>query len=323
LTDDQRAILASRMTEKLRQERQQQAGKLAAATRWSGACDEIAPISSHPKRRTRHLLATTFGVSERRMRSARFIHDHAPDLADEVLRGSLLLIQALSLAKRRANLAALAHLPDLSPTDRLHVLCGDFREVGAGLPDASIDLIVTDPPYTKAAMPLWDDVAAFANRVLKPSGFFITYSGTLYVPEAIQRLGKHLTYYWLACLEHRGAHRQNYFRHVFELMKPILIYAKEPVRVQPEWLMDIVKSTGPDKRYHDWGQSVEAVRYLVTRFSKPGDLVLDPCSGSGTNVLAALLEGRRAIAIELNPLHATTIRKRGQEILAAETPHAS
>ena len=323
LTDDQRAIIADRTTEKLIRERKQQASKRASAMRWGNPCEEIGAISSHPLPRTRQLLATTFGISQRRLMKAQFVSDQAPDLADEVLHGTLPLIQAVSLAKRRANLAALAQLPDLSPTDRLQVLCGDFREVGAGLPDGSIDLIVTDPPYTKADMPLWDDVAAFAKRMLKPSGFFVTYCGNLYLPEAIQSLGKHLTYYWLVCLEHRSAHPKNYFRHTFGLMKPILIYAKEPIIVQSEWLMDIVKDTGPDKRYHDWGQSVQAVRYLVSRFSKRGDLVLDMCAGSGTNVLAALLEGRRAIAIEINPLHATTIRKRGQEILAAATPNAS
>lgn len=37
-------------------------------------------------------------------------------------------------------------------------------------------------------------------------------------------------------------------------------------------------------------------------WSKPGDIVLDPFSGRGTTVLQALLEGRRAIAGDTNPV---------------------
>ncbi len=84
----------------------------------------------------------------------------------------------------------------------------------------------------------------------------------------------------------------------------------------PAWFIDLINSPpGPDKRFHDWQQTIEPVRYLVTRFSRPGDTVLDPFAGSGTTALAALLEKRRAIAMEINPHHAETIRKRGQQLL--------
>ncbi len=39
-------------------------------------------------------------------------------------------------------------------------------------------------------------------------------------------------------------------------------------------------------------------RELVTLFTDPGDLILDPFAGSGTTGLAARLEGRRALLIE-------------------------
>ena len=83
----------------------------------------------------------------------------------------------------------------------------------------------------------------------------------------------------------------------------------------PAWFVDLInKPPGPDKRFHDWQQSIEPVRYLVSRFSRPGEVVLDPFAGSGTTALAALLEKSRAIAIELSPHHAETIRKRSQEL---------
>lgn len=46
----------------------------------------------------------------------------------------------------------------------------------------------------------------------------------------------------------------------------------------------------------------EFVRENVERFSKAGDLILDPFSGRGTTILESLLLGRRAIAGDINPV---------------------
>lgn len=42
--------------------------------------------------------------------------------------------------------------------------------------------------------------------------------------------------------------------------------------------------------------------YFLQRYSRPGDLVVDPFSGRGTTVLQARVEGRRTIGNDLNPL---------------------
>lgn len=52
----------------------------------------------------------------------------------------------------------------------------------------------------------------------------------------------------------------------------------------------------------------DAIREYIRHYTKPGDLVLDPFCGSGGTALAALMEGRAAIAIDLSPA-ATFITK--------------
>lgn len=52
----------------------------------------------------------------------------------------------------------------------------------------------------------------------------------------------------------------------------------------------------------------DAIRQYVRHYTQPGDLVLDPFCGSGGTALAALMEGRAAIAIDLSPA-ATFITK--------------
>lgn len=49
-------------------------------------------------------------------------------------------------------------------------------------------------------------------------------------------------------------------------------------------------------------------RNLVLSFSKPGDTVLDPFSGSGTIALEGALNGRRMIATDINPYAVTLTR---------------
>ncbi|RJP35071.1 MAG: hypothetical protein C4527_01160 [Candidatus Omnitrophota bacterium] len=52
----------------------------------------------------------------------------------------------------------------------------------------------------------------------------------------------------------------------------------------------------------------DAIREYIKHYTKPGDLVLDPFCGSGGTALAALMEGRKAIAIDRSPA-ATFITK--------------
>lgn len=53
--------------------------------------------------------------------------------------------------------------------------------------------------------------------------------------------------------------------------------------------------------YHLGKKPHDAIRAHVRHFTRPGDLVLDPFCGSGSTALAALLEKRKAIAIDASP----------------------
>jgi len=55
------------------------------------------------------------------------------------------------------------------------------------------------------------------------------------------------------------------------------------------------------KRAVSGGKPLWLMRALVRDYSRPGDLICDPCAGGGTTLLAAAIEGRRAIGAELDP----------------------
>lgn len=52
--------------------------------------------------------------------------------------------------------------------------------------------------------------------------------------------------------------------------------------------------------FHATQKPVELGRYLIKTYSNPGDIILDNTSGSGSFLVAALLEGRNFIGIEKN-----------------------
>lgn len=77
----------------------------------------------------------------------------------------------------------------------------------------------------------------------------------------------------------------------------------------------VAKPDGPErglgsKNSHPTVKPVELMRHLVRLVTPPGGLVLDPFLGSGTTLVAAVLEDVRGIGIELEASHAEIARKR-------------
>jgi hypothetical protein len=63
---------------------------------------------------------------------------------------------------------------------------GDFIERGQAIPDASVDLILTDPPYGETFVPQLNDLGTLAARILKPGGSLLMMYGQLYLLDAMQ-----------------------------------------------------------------------------------------------------------------------------------------
>lgn len=63
---------------------------------------------------------------------------------------------------------------------------------------------------------------------------------------------------------------------------------------------------------------ISQMRPFIHSFSEPGDLVLDPFAGLGTTLLAAVMEGRDAVGIEIEEKRIAIIEKR-----LAMFPHAN
>src|SRR5262249_32465256 len=81
---------------------------------------------------------------------------------------------------------------------------GDFQSVLADLPDDSVDLVFTDPPYLSADLPIYGDLGAFAKRVLKPGGSLVCYAPTYNLMAVTDLVRPHLDFWTTLTIRHGG-----------------------------------------------------------------------------------------------------------------------
>ncbi|PZR93753.1 MAG: DNA methylase [Hyphomicrobiales bacterium] len=201
------------------------------------------------------------------------------------------------------------------------ILQGDCAEVLKSLPGEAVDLVVTDPPYLvnyreRTGRLVRNDngnaefLGAFSDlyRVLKPNSFCVCFYGWNRVDQffsAWRQAGfrpvGHIV--WQKDYSSRSAFLQ--YRHE----QAYLLVKGNPGRPAKP-LADVQPWEYSGNRAHPTEKAVSILRPLIQAFSKPGDIVLDPFSGSGSTAVAAVLSGRRYIGIELEAQYCRHARTR-------------
>jgi ParB-like chromosome segregation protein Spo0J len=185
------------------------------------------------------------------------------------------------------------------PCGGIKIEHGDFRKLD--LKASSVDLIYTDPPYSKSCLPLYGDLSEFAARVLKPGGLLITYAGVMFLPEVITRLGAHMRYQWQYVLINECHATPIVDRQVFPGYRPILCHSNGEAQ-KHDYVHDVFKGIRKHKDLHEWQQSIDEALYFVATLSNPGDLIVDCFGGSFTSAEAVYrLGGRKFLGCDIDP----------------------
>ena len=245
--------------------------------------------------------------------------EHVPkEIFDKVMSGELPISTAHKEIRRtEKKIKAAEEMKEAAkyykPVDNIKIVHADFYPwCNENLEDDSVDLILTDPPYPKEFLYLWDELGEVAARVLKPGGYLATYSGQLYLDHVMSVLGEHLSYVWTMALQHKGATQLVNPRQLICAWKPILIYTKgdagKIISASGSALVDFIGDDYREKGFHEWGQGETAVGYIMKTLSKPNELVLDPFVGGGTTLVVARDLKRKCIGIEIDEQYIDIIK---------------
>ena len=177
--------------------------------------------------------------------------------------------------------------------------------------DEQFDFIITDPPYPKEYLPLYETLSIRANEWLKPTGLMLVMCGQSYLDEILALMTKHIDYYWMAAYLTPGQPTPLRNRQVNCSWKPILIFGNRDYK--GKIFGDVFSSDRSEKEFHEWQQSISGMEAIIKQFCLPGQSILDPFCGTGTTGIAALKYNCTFVGIELDPRTAEVARGRLSE----------
>lgn len=222
------------------------------------------------------------------------------------------------------------------------------------LPDESVDLIVTDPPYniaskgrrtifknrlitTEESFGSWDIMHPFdhevlllqliseAYRILKRGGSFYVFTARqdngYYIRKAVERGFTYRNQIAVVKTPAMLSLFKNAWRSGFDVC---MYLTKGRVGAfhfpgHAEAVNVYRHSIRHKHSNHPTEKPLELIKRFVSVSSNPGDLVVDPFMGSGTTAVACRETGRRFIGYEINPEYIKMARTR---LRSAMTPRA-
>ena len=221
------------------------------------------------------------------------------------------------------------------------VLCGDATSLILQLPDASVDCIITDPPYgvnlgvggghrsggalnspeegfddsPESMLAVLRSLAPQLRRVLKPAGhLYAFFSPKFWQPifDIWRRAGFDVRDIPCIWVKPGGATGTNDWDHNFAATWEPFLFASPSVqrlafkrRDTFVYAVDLGAS-----RLHAAQKPVELLRELVQLSTREGELILDPFCGSGSTLVAASQLRRRFLGYDLSTHHCNTAIKR-------------
>jgi len=230
---------------------------------------------------------------------------------------------------------------------------GDCLDVMQGIPDGSVDMVMTDPPYGTTACK-WDSVIPFEpmwtqlKRIVKPNGAIVLTASQPFTSALVMSNVKKFKHQW-RWVKPRPSNPQLAKKAPLKYDEDILCFCSGSLLYYPQGLREIpltrqkvhkpeknslghcvrkpytqthtgypngVIETPQERGLHPTQKPVALMEYLIRTYTNPGETVLDFTMGSGTTGVAAANTGRRFIGIELDPDYFAIAQARVQKAQA-------
>lgn len=213
----------------------------------------------------------------------------------------------------------------------IDIKCGDCLEMLKGVPDNSIDLLLTDPPYNvsrpnnfktldsaeRIGMDFgeWDknfDTVRYISelpRILKDNANVVIFNSWENLSE-IKKACEENNITIKRCLVLNKSNPAPFNRdRMFVNDVEFALWGVYNSKNKPtKWTFNrqnpvekcVINTTVQSSKLHPTMKDIKVITYLIEVLSNEGDTVLDPFIGSGTTAVAALKTNRNCIGFEID-----------------------
>ena len=229
----------------------------------------------------------------------------------------------------------------------INLMLGDCLERMKEIPDGSVDMVLTDPPYGTTACK-WDTVIDLPamweqlKRVIKPNGAIVIFGSEPFSSTLRVSNSKWYSYDWkwekTKPVGHLKANRKPMNKY-----EDIIVFSKKQPTYNPQGLKaieprnitrtnkgsiygkqagvgsvqkftgypsNIIKFKSQNGKLHPTQKPVALMEYLIKTYTNEGETVLDFTMGSGSTGVACVNTNRRFIGIELDRGYFNIAKKR-------------
>ena len=230
---------------------------------------------------------------------------------------------------------------------------GDCLELMKNIPDGSVDLVLTDPPYGTTACK-WDSVIPFEpmweqlNRIIKPNGAICLFSAQPFTSVLVCSNIKRFKHHWIWKKNRGTGFQVAKYRPMMATEDVVVFCGKEKINYNPQMVKldkpyfcrnaSSSNGTNPLAHFNEGGKWVDSkyptnvlefakvskpihptqkpitlLEYLIKTYTNEGETVLDFTMGSGSTGVACINTNRNFIGIELDKGYFDIAEKRINE----------
>lgn len=234
--------------------------------------------------------------------------------------------------------------------DSAQVACGSCIDLMRAIPDGSVDLVLTDPPYNLGlfmkergtnmeklrpnhfAFQGWDDLdfatwseqmkqfMAECHRVIKKRGALVVFMSVIKVESIINFAKDNGFYYKTTGVWHKkNPIPRNMNLHFLNSIEPWIYFINEGTtgifNNEGKPIHDFIETstisvTEHKKGNHPTQKPVKLMSHFINLLSNENDVVLDPFMGAGSTGVACAQLHRKFIGIDVNEAYVQTSIKR-------------
>lgn len=216
------------------------------------------------------------------------------------------------------------------------IICGDCLEVMKNIPDKSVDIVLTDPPYgmnyqsaRRTATPQFEKIEndvslewikpfiKEAYRVLKDNTHIYLFCNDYAISDfrwELESVGftPKRTLVWV-----KNNHTSGDLEGDYGNKTEFILYAQKGRRaLNGKRETNVLNARRVPTMVHPTEKPIDLFAFLIRKSSEENDIILDPFLGSGTTAVAAKQLKRNFIGIELSEKYCEISRQRlRQELL--------